>query len=62
MPAPSTTRYVAVYEGEGPGTSRPVIATSDPATVAAITRIIVDRVNAGQDLHPPQNEKREGAD
>lgn len=39
-------------EGEGPGTSRPVLATSDPKTVAAIIRIIQERVGAGLPSSP----------
>lgn len=39
-----TTRYVAVLEGEGSGTSRPIIATSDKATVDAVLELIRDRL------------------
>jgi hypothetical protein len=39
-----TRRYVAVLEGEGPGTSRPILATADPATVAAVIRLIQERL------------------
>lgn len=46
-----TTRYVAVLEGEGPGTSRPVIATSDQATVAAVLQLIQERL--GKDVEAP---------
>ena len=44
MSAPATTQYVAVLESEGPGTSRPVLATSDPATVEAVIKIIRNRM------------------
>lgn len=41
-----TTRYIAVLEGEGPGTSRPIIATADPETVRRVIEIIRERMTA----------------
>lgn len=40
-----TTRYVTVMEGEGPGTSRAIIATSDPETVRRVCEILRERMN-----------------
>jgi len=39
-----TMRYVAVLEGEGPGTSRPILATADPGTVDRVLAIIRERL------------------
>ena len=39
-----TRRYIAVLEGEGPGTSRTILATADPDTVTEVMRIIRERI------------------
>ena len=43
--AQKTTRYVAIMEGEGPGTSRTVFATADPKAVAAVMQIVQERMS-----------------
>lgn len=40
-----TTRYIAVLEGEGPGTSRTVLASADPEAVAAVMRVLGERLS-----------------
>lgn len=51
---PRTRRYIAVLEGEGPGTSRPILATSDPDTVARVIRLLQERMGAEpSSLHRP---------
>jgi len=60
----NTTRYVAILEGEGPGTSRPILATSDKDTVDAVLELIKRRLGeAVQDSLPLVFEDgEEGAD
>lgn len=45
-----TTRYVAVHEGEGPGTSRTILATADPDAVAAVVQLLQEHMS--RTLHP----------
>lgn len=47
-----TRRYVAVLEGEGTGPSRPILATSDPATVEAVVQVIRDRIATANEAPP----------
>ena len=53
MTSKETTRYIAVMEGEGPGTSRTILATADPDTVVAVVRIIQDRMGRSPASTPP---------
>lgn len=41
-----TTRYIAVLEGEGPGTPRPILATADPEIVSRVIALIRERMTA----------------
>ena len=55
MTSRRTTRYIAIMEGEGPGTSRPIVATADPDTVAAVVRIIQHRMGQSLGSTPPRS-------
>ncbi len=57
--AGKTTRFVAVLEGEGPGTSRPILATGDPECVEAVTRIIQARLGRSPSPVSPPSTKGE---
>lgn len=51
---PRTRRYIAILEGEGPGTSRPILATADPDTVAQVIQLLQERMSrALPSLHGP---------
>ena len=44
--------YVAIMERASPGDSRPIMVTSDPETVAAVTLLLEKRLRRHQVHHP----------
>lgn len=53
-----TTRYVALLEGEGPGTSRPLLITGDKEVVESVTRILESRLMCRIEPRIPQSEPK----
>jgi hypothetical protein len=36
--------FLTVFEGDSPAQARPVVATSDPAIIAVVRRLLMDRL------------------
>ena len=56
--------FLTVFEGDSPAQARPVLATSDPAIIAVVRRLLMDRLveepmRSILQLQPPQTPRNQ---